>query len=199
LSLQKFQGETVKEFWAWCYRIARNKLNDQFRKQYADRLQPTPPEEMARMMDISAQHSPISMTASRAALPASVVSSKPFKFAASPYEYKVTALRECPTPDAMQHCETPDKAADYWRLHIATPRARLEWKRFSRFCHVGDSAAVPKPRRQRSWTSGHHAFTATLALTLRALSGRAERKVLRNHQFRIISLSDASPRNTNHH
>jgi len=45
---------------------------------------------------------------------------KPFKFAASPYEYKVTALRECPTPDAMQHCETPDKAADYWRLHIAT-------------------------------------------------------------------------------
>src|ERR1035441_10244589 len=45
---------------------------------------------------------------------------KPFKFAASPYEYKVTTLRECPTPDAMQHCETPDKAADYWRLHIAT-------------------------------------------------------------------------------
>ncbi len=45
---------------------------------------------------------------------------KPFKFAASPYEYKVTTLRECPTPDAMQHCETPDKAADYWRLHIAS-------------------------------------------------------------------------------
>jgi hypothetical protein len=45
---------------------------------------------------------------------------KPFKFAASPYEYKVTALRECPTPDTLQHCETPDKAADYWRLHIAT-------------------------------------------------------------------------------
>src|SRR5271157_4724841 len=45
---------------------------------------------------------------------------KPFKFATSPYEYKVTSLRECPTPDAMQHCETPDKAADYWRMHIAT-------------------------------------------------------------------------------
>jgi len=45
---------------------------------------------------------------------------KPFKFAASPYEYKVTTLRECPTPEAMQHCETPDKAADYWRLHIAS-------------------------------------------------------------------------------
>ena len=45
---------------------------------------------------------------------------KPFKFAASPYEYKVTALRECPTPDSLQHCETPDKAADYWHRHIAT-------------------------------------------------------------------------------
>ena len=45
---------------------------------------------------------------------------KPFKFPASPYEYKITALRECPTPDALQLCETPDEAADYWRLHIAT-------------------------------------------------------------------------------
>ena len=45
---------------------------------------------------------------------------KPFKFPASPYEYKITSLRECPTPEAMQHCETPDKAADYWRMHIAT-------------------------------------------------------------------------------
>jgi len=45
---------------------------------------------------------------------------KPFTFPASPYEYKVTALRECPTPENLQHCETPDKAADYWRLHIAT-------------------------------------------------------------------------------
>ena len=45
---------------------------------------------------------------------------KPFRFAASPYEYKVTALRECPTPDALQQCDTPDKAADYWRMHVAT-------------------------------------------------------------------------------
>ena len=45
---------------------------------------------------------------------------KPFRFAASPYEYKVTALRECPTPESLQMCETPDKAADYWRLHIAS-------------------------------------------------------------------------------
>jgi DNA repair protein RadC len=44
---------------------------------------------------------------------------KPFKFPTSPYEYKVTALRECPTPDALQLCDTPDKAAEYWKRHIA--------------------------------------------------------------------------------
>ena len=45
---------------------------------------------------------------------------KPFKFPASPHEFKVTALKECPTPDALQLCDTPDKAADYWRMHIAS-------------------------------------------------------------------------------
>jgi hypothetical protein len=43
---------------------------------------------------------------------------KPFKFPASPYEYKVTALRECPTPEALQLCDTPAKAAEYWRRHV---------------------------------------------------------------------------------
>ena len=37
-----------------------------------------------------------------------------------PHEFKVTALRECPLPDALQLCDTPDKAADYWHRHIAT-------------------------------------------------------------------------------
>ena len=45
---------------------------------------------------------------------------EPFKFSASPYEYKVMPLRECPTPEALQQCDTPDKAAEYWKLHIAT-------------------------------------------------------------------------------
>ena len=35
-------------------------------------------------------------------------------------EYKVVALRECLLPSQMQICETPDNAADYWRLHVAT-------------------------------------------------------------------------------
>lgn len=41
---------------------------------------------------------------------------KPF----NPKEFKVTALRECPVPDEMLVCDTPEKAAEYWHLHIAT-------------------------------------------------------------------------------
>lgn len=36
-----------------------------------------------------------------------------------PQEWKVVSLRECPTPDGMQLCDTPQLAADYWRAHIA--------------------------------------------------------------------------------
>ena len=45
---------------------------------------------------------------------------KPVKFPAQPQEWKIVSLRECPTPDTMQHCETPDQAAAYWKTHIAT-------------------------------------------------------------------------------
>lgn len=38
----------------------------------------------------------------------------------SPKEFKVVALRECPLPESMQLCETPEHAAEYWRLSIAT-------------------------------------------------------------------------------
>lgn len=37
-----------------------------------------------------------------------------------PQEYKVISLRECPTPESLQVCDTPEQAAEYWRLHIAT-------------------------------------------------------------------------------
>jgi antirestriction protein ArdC len=37
-----------------------------------------------------------------------------------PKEFKVVALRECPVPEQMKICDTPDAAADYWRLHVAT-------------------------------------------------------------------------------
>ncbi len=36
------------------------------------------------------------------------------------HEYKVISLRECPLPASLAECDTPDKVADYWRLHVAT-------------------------------------------------------------------------------
>src|SRR5262249_7679331 len=37
-----------------------------------------------------------------------------------PKQYKVISLRECPRPEDMHLCDTPEKAAEYWRLHLAT-------------------------------------------------------------------------------
>lgn len=44
---------------------------------------------------------------------------KPIKFPAQPQEWKIVSLRECPTPDTMQQCETPNQAAAYWKAHVA--------------------------------------------------------------------------------
>jgi hypothetical protein len=35
-------------------------------------------------------------------------------------EFKIIALRECPLPETLQICDTPQRAADYWRLNVAT-------------------------------------------------------------------------------
>jgi DNA repair protein RadC len=37
-----------------------------------------------------------------------------------PKEWKLVALRECPLPEHMHICDTPDRAAEYWRMHITT-------------------------------------------------------------------------------
>jgi antirestriction protein ArdC len=48
-----------------------------------------------------------------------------------PKEFKVVALRECPTPAEMMLCDTAQKAADYWRMHIpADPRFNPELECF---------------------------------------------------------------------
>jgi DNA repair protein RadC len=38
----------------------------------------------------------------------------------TPKEFKVTALRECPVPEDMLICDTPEQAVRYWRLHVQT-------------------------------------------------------------------------------
>ncbi len=44
-----------------------------------------------------------------------------------PKEWRIVALRECPVPDRLHTCDSPEHAAEYWRLHIATcPRFNPE-------------------------------------------------------------------------
>lgn len=59
-SLPKFAGDTPAQFWAWCYGITRNKLNDHYRRQGNDRMEPMPPEEMRELVEASAQAEPLS-------------------------------------------------------------------------------------------------------------------------------------------
>jgi len=38
----------------------------------------------------------------------------------TPKEFKVVALRDCPMPEHLHQCDTPQHAADYWRQCIST-------------------------------------------------------------------------------
>jgi DNA-directed RNA polymerase specialized sigma24 family protein len=60
--LSKFDGGSGKQFWRWCYRIARNKLNDHYRRQHIEleHMQPMPPEEIWQLVAASAQDAPLS-------------------------------------------------------------------------------------------------------------------------------------------
>ena len=44
----------------------------------------------------------------------------PAKRKKPPKEYKVVALRDCPLPEHLLKCDTPEHAADYWRRIIST-------------------------------------------------------------------------------
>jgi DNA repair protein RadC len=37
-----------------------------------------------------------------------------------PKEWKLVPLRECPTPEEMQICDTPERAASYWQAHVTS-------------------------------------------------------------------------------
>lgn len=52
-------------------------------------------------------------------LPGLTPAAKPFKWAPGAAEYRVVALRECPLPDNQYLCDTPERAAQFWREHIA--------------------------------------------------------------------------------
>ncbi|HEV7924437.1 MAG TPA: JAB domain-containing protein [Verrucomicrobiae bacterium] len=61
------------------------------------------------------------------ALPGLSTMVKPFRFPTSAYEYKLVTLRECPPTEDQFLCDTPQRAADYWRHHLPTdPRFNSE-------------------------------------------------------------------------
>ena len=60
VGLRGFAGNSHAEFWAWCYGIARHKLNDQFRRQATERLQPMPEEELWELVEAAAPSSTLS-------------------------------------------------------------------------------------------------------------------------------------------
>jgi DNA repair protein RadC len=55
-------------------------------------------------------------------LPASAieVNDKEMEVSKATKEYKVVSLREIPLPESLHMCDTPQKAAEYWRQAIAT-------------------------------------------------------------------------------
>jgi len=57
--MSRFEGGTAKEFWAWCYRIARNKLSDHYRRQSSERAVSMSPDELWQVMEASAQAAPL--------------------------------------------------------------------------------------------------------------------------------------------
>jgi RNA polymerase sigma factor (sigma-70 family) len=57
--MSRFEGGTTKEFWSWCYRIARNKLNDQYRRQSSERMVSMSPDELCQVVEASAQVAPL--------------------------------------------------------------------------------------------------------------------------------------------
>lgn len=58
-NLQNFRGDAAKEFWGWLYRIARNKLNDKYRKQANEKLLPLPPEDLLQMIEAVTHDAPL--------------------------------------------------------------------------------------------------------------------------------------------
>jgi RNA polymerase sigma factor (sigma-70 family) len=58
--MRKFAGGSKEQFWAWCYRIARNKLSDHSQNQAKAREQPMPQDELWQLVESSTQVSPLS-------------------------------------------------------------------------------------------------------------------------------------------
>jgi RNA polymerase sigma factor (sigma-70 family) len=59
-SLDRFQGTSDRQAWAWCYTIAHHKLANHFRKRGRDRLHLVDPDDLWEAIQASAQPASIS-------------------------------------------------------------------------------------------------------------------------------------------
>src|SRR5438034_5084460 len=95
---------------------------------------------------------------------------KPFKFPAQPQEWKIVSLRECPTPETMQQCETPDQAAAYWKTHIPSwwysSSTRVGVLKVTIWCPLGQwiqSSVIPgKSSVWQSWPVPQRSSSRTI-------------------------------------
>ena len=53
ISHGKFRGSSLREFWAWGYRIARNKIHNEYTRLSSDRLEPMPQDELWELVESS--------------------------------------------------------------------------------------------------------------------------------------------------
>ncbi len=60
LGLDRVRGKDEKQFWRWCYQIARNKLADLHEGINADPTLPFDPKDLAETIEASATHTPLS-------------------------------------------------------------------------------------------------------------------------------------------
>ena len=57
--LSRFRGDSEGQAWAWCYQIARNKMNDRWRQQAKSKMVFLDPADLWPVVDASAQEAPI--------------------------------------------------------------------------------------------------------------------------------------------
>jgi RNA polymerase sigma factor (sigma-70 family) len=59
-NLGKFKGDEAKQFWGWCYTIARSKIANAHDKQNRDRLQFMPEDELWQLVESAVDSSAMS-------------------------------------------------------------------------------------------------------------------------------------------
>jgi len=83
-----------------------------------------------------------------------------------PQEWKLISLRECPTPESLQLCDTPDMAANYWRANVVT---NLYFKESVSYCALWlffQTGRIPEAPALSAFDFGDHVFSRSFVKPL---------------------------------